>query len=101
MYITIMCNFEGSRHNTLALNLAKQTTSSDCSAGDWKNSTVDHRTQRSTTLLVQVEAFLLRGGKQSVAQYLLGRILGQFEIVDTRVDRRVAAVGRVDFADNG
>jgi len=48
-----------------------------------------------------MEAFLLGGGKQSVAENLFRRILGQFEIVDARVDGRVAAIGRVYLADDG
>jgi len=48
-----------------------------------------------------VETFLFGGRKQSIAQDFLGRVLGQFEVVDARIDRGIATVCRVNLADDG
>ena len=51
--------------------------------------------------LIQMETFLFGCCDQPFAKDLLGGVVGQFEIVHARVDRRVARVVTVHFADYG
>lgn len=48
-----------------------------------------------------MESALFGGAQQPLAKDLFGRIVGQFEIVDAGVDRRVASGSGIDFSDNG
>lgn len=49
-----------------------------------------------------MKSFFSGGGEEALAQDVLRIVFGQLQVVDARVDRRVAAVaGRVHLADDG
>lgn len=56
------------------------------------------RPPRAHTASVQMETLLARRRQQAVAQHLLGRIVGQFQVVHARVHRRIAAGAGVHLA---
>ncbi len=58
-------------------------------------------TQFTITTSVEMESFLHRRGEESVPQDLLGRVVGQLEVVHARVDGRIAAVRAVHLAHDG
>lgn len=49
---------------------------------------------------VEVKAFLFGGHQKSFAQCFLIGVVGQFEIMDARVDRWIAPSVRIDFSND-
>jgi hypothetical protein len=50
--------------------------------------------------LVQMESLLSGGHEQPLAHHLLGRVVGQLQVVHTRVDGGIRAIAGVDLSDN-